>query len=225
MPAPRGKLTDLPELVAYVLAHAAGLAWAYAVNPMIFRSLVAQGYRDHLVLAAFALGIAASVVVLLLFLLLRKAVAGTGAPPPPRILRCSPIAGPTQRSRPRVTATSNGFIWKGPRRCAGPRGGHGLGIHRQSPDLPQPDRARDSLSHADRPCDQHRAIHRRAAALPVPAQGDGGTRPADLRPVTVRPVTPAGARRQASAACALRRRRVSRGWPPTACPPASSGGC
>jgi putative flippase GtrA len=83
MPAPRGKLTDLPELVAYVLAHAAGLAWAYAVNPMIFRSLVAQGYRDHLVLAAFALGIAASVVVLLLFLLLRKAVAGTGAPPPP----------------------------------------------------------------------------------------------------------------------------------------------
>jgi hypothetical protein len=83
MPAPQGKLTDTPEIAAYVMAHAAGLAWGYAVNPLIFRSLVAQGYRDHLVLAAFALGIAASIVVLLLFLLLRKAMAGTGAPPPP----------------------------------------------------------------------------------------------------------------------------------------------
>jgi len=83
MPAPKGKLTDVPEVAAYVMAHAAGLAWGYAVNPLIFRSLVAQDYRDHLVLAAFALGIAVSVVVLLLFLLLRKAMAGTGAPPPP----------------------------------------------------------------------------------------------------------------------------------------------
>ena len=76
MPAPRGKLTDLPEISAYVLAHAAGVAWGLAVNPMIFRSLVAQGYRDHLPLAAIALGIAVSAVVLLIFLFLRKAMAG-----------------------------------------------------------------------------------------------------------------------------------------------------
>ena len=48
---------------------------------MIFRSLVAQGYRDHLVLVAVALGIAVSVVVLLIFLLqgdggIRRAAAG-----------------------------------------------------------------------------------------------------------------------------------------------------
>ena len=83
MPAPRGKLTDLPDISAYVLAHAAGIAWGFAVNPMIFRSLIAQGYRDHLPLAAIALGIAVSAVVLLIFLLLRKAMAGSGAPPPP----------------------------------------------------------------------------------------------------------------------------------------------
>ena len=37
------KLTNLPELGAYVIAHAAGLAWGFLVSPMIFRSLVAQG--------------------------------------------------------------------------------------------------------------------------------------------------------------------------------------
>jgi len=83
MPAPQGKLTDVREISAYVLAHVAGLAWGYGVNPMIFRSLVAQGYREHLVLVAVALGIAVSVVVLLIFLLLRKAIAGSSAPPPP----------------------------------------------------------------------------------------------------------------------------------------------
>jgi hypothetical protein len=83
MPAPRGKLTDLPELSAYVLAHAAGLTWGYAVNPMIFRSLVAQGYRDHLVLMAVALGIATSIVVLLIFLGLRRAMTGPAAPAAP----------------------------------------------------------------------------------------------------------------------------------------------
>ena len=76
MAAPRGKLTDLPEIAAYVLAHAAGFAWGFTVNPMIFRSLVAQGYRDHLMLVIIALGIAVAVVVLLLFLFLRKAMAG-----------------------------------------------------------------------------------------------------------------------------------------------------
>jgi hypothetical protein len=90
MPAPRGKLTDLPDISAYVLAHAAGIAWGFAVNPMIFRSLLEQGYRDHLPLAAIALGIAVSAVVLLIFLLLRKAMAGSGAPPPPADLPAPP---------------------------------------------------------------------------------------------------------------------------------------
>jgi hypothetical protein len=90
MPAPRGKLTDLPDISAYVLAHAAGIAWGFAVNPMIFRSLVAQGYRDHLQSAAIALGIAVSAVVLLIFLLLRKAMAGSGATPPPADLPAPP---------------------------------------------------------------------------------------------------------------------------------------
>ena len=80
MPAPRGKLTDLREIAAYVLAHAAGIAWGLAVNPMIFRSLFAQGYRDHFLLAAIALTIAVSVVVLLIFLFLRKAMGRPGAP-------------------------------------------------------------------------------------------------------------------------------------------------
>jgi len=80
MPAPRGKLTDLPELSAYVIAHAAGYAWGYLVNPMIFRSLAEQGHRDHLLLAAVLLSIAVAGVVLLLFLVLRKAMSGTSAP-------------------------------------------------------------------------------------------------------------------------------------------------
>lgn len=83
MAAPAGKLTDLPELAAYVLAHVAGLAWAMAVNPMIFRSLIAQGYRDHLLLMGIAMSVAVAAVVLLIFLVLRKAMAGSGPPPPP----------------------------------------------------------------------------------------------------------------------------------------------
>ncbi len=83
MPAPKGKLTDLPEIAAYVLAHAAGVAWGFAVTPRIFRSLIAQGYRDNLLSVGIGLSIAVSAVVLLLFLFLRKAMAGSGAPPPP----------------------------------------------------------------------------------------------------------------------------------------------
>jgi hypothetical protein len=49
-------------------------------QPTIFRSLVEQGYRDHLRSIAIAIGIAVSVVVLLIFLFLRKAMAGSGAP-------------------------------------------------------------------------------------------------------------------------------------------------
>jgi hypothetical protein len=83
MAAPKGKLTDLPDLSAYVLAHAASFAFALTVNPIIFRSLIAQGYREHVLLAAVGLSIATSAVVLLLFLLLRKLIAGSAAPPPP----------------------------------------------------------------------------------------------------------------------------------------------
>ena len=79
MPAPRGKLTDLPEISAYVLAHAAGIAWGTIVNPMIFRSLVAQGHVN-LMLISIAISISISIVVLLIFLFLRKAMAGSGAP-------------------------------------------------------------------------------------------------------------------------------------------------
>ena len=83
MPAPRGKLTDLPDISAYVMAHAAGIAWALAVNPTIFRSLVALGYRDHLLFAGIANSISISAVVLLIYLLLLKAIAGSSGPPPP----------------------------------------------------------------------------------------------------------------------------------------------
>ncbi len=79
MPAPRGKLTDLPDISAYVLAHAAGIAWGFAVNPMIFRSLIAQGHRN-LMLPGLAISIAVSLVVLLIFLFLRKAMAGPREP-------------------------------------------------------------------------------------------------------------------------------------------------
>ncbi len=83
MPVPGAKFTDLPELSAYVLAHAAGLTWGVFVNPVIFRSLVAHGYSDHILLAAIAHSIAVSLVVLLIFLVLRNAMSGSGAPPPP----------------------------------------------------------------------------------------------------------------------------------------------
>ena len=81
MPAPQGKFTDVPEIAAYVIAHAAGIAWAFAVNPLIFRSLIAQGYRN-LTAPALALSIAVGVVVLLIFLALRRAMTGLGGPPP-----------------------------------------------------------------------------------------------------------------------------------------------
>jgi len=79
MPAPRGKLTDLPEVSAYVLAHAAGIAWGATINPLIFRSLIAQGYRN-LMLPSIAISIAVSIVVLLIFLFLRKAMVDPSAP-------------------------------------------------------------------------------------------------------------------------------------------------
>ncbi len=76
MPAAGGRLTDLREVIAYVLAHAGGLAWGVLVNPMIVRSLVAVGHRGHLLVAGIAISIAVSAVVLLIFLALRKAMTG-----------------------------------------------------------------------------------------------------------------------------------------------------
>jgi hypothetical protein len=91
MPAPAGKLTDFPEVVAYGLAHAAGIAWGFFVSPLIIRSLIAQGYREHIVLALIAHTLAVSIVVLLLFLLLRQAIGGSGAPPPPANAPAPPV--------------------------------------------------------------------------------------------------------------------------------------
>jgi hypothetical protein len=79
MPAPAGKLTDLPELSAYVLAHAAGIAWGFLVNPMIIRGLIAEGHREQVMPIAIGLGISVSIIVLLIFLALRRAMAGSGA--------------------------------------------------------------------------------------------------------------------------------------------------
>jgi hypothetical protein len=75
MSNPQGKFTDAGEIGAYVLAHAAGLLWGFGVNPWIFRTLVAKGYRD-LMLPSVALSIAVAAVVLLLFLFLRRMMTG-----------------------------------------------------------------------------------------------------------------------------------------------------
>ena len=68
------KLTDLPELVAYLTAHALGLIWNYGVNPGIVHSLMAEGHHN-VAAVVFALGIAVMLAVLLIFLLLRQALA------------------------------------------------------------------------------------------------------------------------------------------------------
>jgi len=79
-PAPPPKFSDLPELSAYVLAHAAGIAGGAAVNPLIFRNLLAHGYRN-LMPIGIGISLVVSVVVLLIFLSLRKAMSGAEAPP------------------------------------------------------------------------------------------------------------------------------------------------
>jgi hypothetical protein len=102
MPAPRGKLTDLPELGAYVLAHVVGIAWGIIANPLIFRSLVTQGYREHLQMIAIAISIVVALVVLLIFLGLRKLFAGaTAAPPPPA---APPVLPPKFTDGPELAA-------------------------------------------------------------------------------------------------------------------------
>lgn len=76
MPAPQAKLTDAPEVTAYVIAHVAGLVWAYTANPWIYRAILASKPRDMIV-PSIALGIAVSAVVLLIFLVLRKLMSGS----------------------------------------------------------------------------------------------------------------------------------------------------
>jgi hypothetical protein len=103
MSNPLGKFTDAGEIGAYVLAHAAGLLWGFGVNPWIFRTLVAKGYRD-LMLPSIVLSLAVAAVVLFLFLLLRRMMTGgmqaavsglPGAPavPPPPTPAPVPGAG------------------------------------------------------------------------------------------------------------------------------------
>jgi hypothetical protein len=112
MPAPRGKFTDLPELAAYVLAHAAGVAWVFVVNPPIFRGLLAQGLRDYVQLIAIAISVAVSVVVLLIFLFLRKLMAGSVAPPPPADLAAPPASVTDLREvSAYVLAHGAGIVW------------------------------------------------------------------------------------------------------------------
>jgi hypothetical protein len=53
-----------------------------AVNPTIFRGLVEQGYREHMLPLVIAISVAVAVVVLLIFLFLRKAMAGPAAQKP-----------------------------------------------------------------------------------------------------------------------------------------------
>src|ERR1700745_67951 len=101
MPAPRGKLTALPEIGAYVLAHAAGIAWGIVANPLIFRSLV-QNYREHLQMIAIAISVVVALVVLVISPGLRKLFAGaTAAPPPPAAL---PVPPPKFTDGPELAA-------------------------------------------------------------------------------------------------------------------------
>jgi hypothetical protein len=79
MPARQGRGRSLPEISAYVLAHTAGIVWGFAVNPLIFRDLVARGYRD-LLLPGIVLSIAITIVELLIFLFLRTMMARVGEP-------------------------------------------------------------------------------------------------------------------------------------------------
>jgi hypothetical protein len=72
-PAPPAEFTNGREITAYVLAHAAGIAWGATVTPLIFRSLIAQGHHD-LMLTGLTISIAVSLAVLLIFLFLRKAM-------------------------------------------------------------------------------------------------------------------------------------------------------
>jgi hypothetical protein len=75
MPAPQGKLTNLPEIGAYAIAHALGLVWAVAANPVIFRGLLARGFHDLLAMG-IAISVVVSIVVLMIFLVLRQLMAG-----------------------------------------------------------------------------------------------------------------------------------------------------
>jgi hypothetical protein len=71
------RFTDPAELVAYLVAQAAGLIWNFTVAAAIVRSLAERGNRDTLS-TSMALGIATDIAVLVLFLLLRWLLAKTG---------------------------------------------------------------------------------------------------------------------------------------------------
>jgi len=113
MSNPQGKFTDAGEIGAYVLAHAAGLLWGFGVNPWIFRTLVAKGYRD-LMLPSIALSIAIAAVVLLLFLVLRRMMAGglqVTAYSAPGVPAATPTPAPVPAGTPRLQAGVVGAGW------------------------------------------------------------------------------------------------------------------
>jgi hypothetical protein len=66
------KLTSVPEIVAYLLAHIIGIGSTYLINPIVFAALIAGGYRTGIQLVALALSVLTMLVVLLLFLVMRK---------------------------------------------------------------------------------------------------------------------------------------------------------
>ena len=77
--APRQSFTDLPELGAYVIAHALGILFAAFVSSSILRSLYASGVRD-LMAISLGMSIGTAIVVLLIFLFLRRAFYGSRPP-------------------------------------------------------------------------------------------------------------------------------------------------
>jgi hypothetical protein len=70
-----GKWTTVPELVAYVAAHAAGIVAAYAINPVVFAMLNVGGYRTIIPAAALGLSVTMMVIVLCLFLVIRRVMS------------------------------------------------------------------------------------------------------------------------------------------------------
>ncbi len=66
------KLTSVPEITAYLVAHVGGIAATYLINPIIFATLAAGGYGLRIPLAALAMSVLMMFVVLLLFLVMRK---------------------------------------------------------------------------------------------------------------------------------------------------------
>jgi hypothetical protein len=68
----RESLTDGPELVAYLAAHALGWALSYFVLSGMLSALVRSGYRAEVQVLVWVVPLAITLVVLLIFLVLRR---------------------------------------------------------------------------------------------------------------------------------------------------------